>query len=162
MFLSHPRQSPNVQLGVSAAAANSIAQAQFYAPWSPTGPSITVKWVIQWCLGENEHLNVVTALPEAVVTSALPCELTSLTKLNAYHKIVTIQRPLRCQAVTALSCVNMRDTNRWQVNINVWVWVKANLKKWGKMLPASFFFRCCAACCSESIEIICSEWQMQL
>lgn len=39
-------------------------------------------------LGENEHLNVVTALPEAVVTSALPCERTSLTILNAYHRFV--------------------------------------------------------------------------
>lgn len=43
MFLNHPRQSPNVQLGACAAAAESIAQVQFYAPRSPTVPSITAK-----------------------------------------------------------------------------------------------------------------------
>lgn len=83
MFLNHPQQSPDVQLGVFAAAAESIAQVQFNAPRSPTVPSNTAQRAIQWCLSENEHLNVVTALPEAVVTSGLPCERTSLTILNA-------------------------------------------------------------------------------
>lgn len=75
----------NSQSGLCAAAAPVSIPHSILCLEPPILHDITVNRVIQCGLGENKLFNKVTSLPEAVVTSLLQCESTSLTILNTYQ-----------------------------------------------------------------------------